>query len=90
MPPMGPDMGTPPPMMPSAPPTQPTQPPQIAPMPMGGGIPPEMQGMVGGGEAFGLDPAMNPALFAGMTGQEMAPVDEMMALAGGGLPPGVM
>ena len=90
MPPMGPDMGPPPPMMPPAPPMQPTQPPQIAPMPMGGGLPPEMQGQLGGAEAMGLDPAMNPALFAGMTGQEMAPTDELMALAGGGLPPGVM
>ena len=86
MPPMGPEMGPPPPMMPPAPPMQPTQPPQIASMPMGGGLPPEMQGQLGGAEAMGLDPAMNPAMFAGITGQPMGPSEEMAAL----LPPGGM
>jgi len=86
VPPMGPDMGPPPPMMPPAPPTQP---PAMLTGPMGGGIPPEMQGQ-SQAESFGLPPDLNPALFAGMTGQEMSPADEMAALAGGGLPPGVM
>lgn len=69
----------------------PTQPPPIQPPaaligPQGGGIPPELQGQLGGAEAMGLDPAMNPALFAQMTGQPMGPSEELAAL----MPPGVM
>lgn len=76
--PMGPPM--PPPGVP------PIQPPAMLTGPMGGGMPPEMQGQLGGAESMGLPPDLNPALFANITGQDMAPVDEMAAL----LPPGVM
>lgn len=82
VPPMGPTMQPPPPMMPPAPPVQP---PAMMTGPMGGGLPPEMQGQMQG-ESMGLPPDLNPAMFAGITGQEMAPVDEMAAL----LPPGGM
>ena len=75
--PMGPPM--PPPGAP------PIQPPAMLTGPMGGGMPPEMQGQMQA-ESMGLPPDLNPALFANITGQDMAPVDEMAAL----LPPGVM
>lgn len=74
-----------PPMPPQGPPQQPppVQPPAALVGPMGGGIPAEMQGQLGGAEAMGLDPQMNPALFAEIMGQPLPPGEELDAIAGG-------
>ena len=76
MPPMGPPgmMGPPPPI----------QPPAMA-MPMGGGIPPAMQGQLEA-ENLGLPPDMDPVLFAQLMGNPLAPQEELDVLAGGGTP----
>lgn len=79
-----PPMGQPAEMMQGPPPGMPPpsmQPPAELIPPMGGGIPPEMQGQIQG-ETLGMDPAMNPALLAQMMGEALPPGDELDALAG--------
>lgn len=71
MPPQGPPMGPPP-----------IQPPQVTPMPMGGGMLPEVAGQMQG-ETMGMPPDMDPALFAQIMGQPLAPGDELDMMAGG-------
>lgn len=85
MPPMG---GPPPGMMPPpGPPPMQGPPPSLQPPAVitgleGGGFPPEMQGQMGGGEAMGMDPQMDPALFAQMMGQGLPPGEELDAMGG--------
>lgn len=81
-PPPGPPMGGPPPgMMPPPGPPPPMQPPPVINGPMGGGFPPEMQGGFGGGEAMGMDPQMDPALFAQIMGAGLPPGEELDQMA---------
>jgi hypothetical protein len=67
--------------------TPPIQPPQVTPMPMGGGMIPEVAGQMQG-ETMGMPPDLDPALFAQIMGQPMAPGDELDMMAGG--PPPMM
>jgi hypothetical protein len=68
-----------PPGMPGLPP-MPLQPPAI-PMPMGGGIPPAMQGQLEP-ENLGLPPAGDPALFAQLMGNPLPDSEQLNLLAG--------
>ena len=80
---MPPPQGPPPGMMVGPPPS--IQPPAELIGPMGGGIPPEMQGQMGGGEVMGLPPDMPPELLAQIMGQGLPPGEELDAM--GGPPP---
>jgi hypothetical protein len=90
-PPMGPPgLGGPPPMdggMAGMPPGgPPLQPPGIG-TPLGGGIPPQLQGQIEG-ENLGMDPAMDPLLMDMIMNTPQSP-DEQMGMAAG-VPPGLM
>jgi hypothetical protein len=74
MPPQGP-------MMPPGPP--PIQPGAELVGPMGGGIPPEMQGQMQG-ESMGMPPDMDPALFAQIMGLPMGSGESLSLLGGAG------
>ncbi len=86
-PPGGPPPNMPPPGPPMPPPPPPVQPPAMLNGPMGGGIPPEMQGQLTP-EGMGLPANMPPLDFAALTGQNVPPAEELDLLSG--LPPGVM
>jgi hypothetical protein len=80
-----PPQGPPPPMSgPGLPPEMmgpPGMQPGAIPMPMGGGIPPEMQGQMTP-EMMGLPPNFPPELWAQMMGQQMGPTEELQAITG--------
>jgi hypothetical protein len=78
-----PGQGGPPPGPPGAPmgPPPPIQPPATMTGPMGGGIPPELQGQLQG-EDIGLPTDANPLLFGEMMGAPLPPGDELSALGG--------
>lgn len=81
-PPMPPEMmgqGGPPPM--GGPGIPPGQSPQMMQPPMGGGVPPEMQGQLTP-EMLGMGSTSDPLTFAGVTGQQIPPADELKILAG--------
>lgn len=87
MPPQGPPPGMMPPPMQGPPPGMAPPPMGADPTgavmsgPMGGGIPPEMQGMPTP-EMMGLPPDMDPAMFAQLTGRPMPPAEELNRLQG--------
>ncbi len=73
--------GMPPEMMGGAPGLPPGQSPAMLIPPQGGGIPPEMQGQLTP-EVLGMGSTPNPLTFAGVTGQEIPPADELKMIAG--------
>jgi len=81
MPPQGPPMPQGPPPGTQGPPP-PIQPPAELVGPMGGGIPPEMQGQSGGGESMGMPPDMDPALFKQIMGLPVGAGEELNMMGG--------
>lgn len=79
--PPGPPPGPPMPPPNGLPPGIPVNPEMMMIPPQGGGIPPEMQGMLTP-ETMGLPPDMNPLLFAEMMGQRPPPAEELDLLGG--------
>lgn len=74
-----PPQGGPPPM--GGPGVPPGQSPQMLQPPQGGGIPPEMQNQLTP-ENLGMGSTPDPLTFAGVTGQQVSPSDELKILAG--------
>jgi hypothetical protein len=69
-------------MMGGGPPGMPPgQSPQMLTPPMGGGISAEAQGQLTP-EAMGLPPDTSPQTFAGLTGQQIPPAEELRMIAG--------